>query len=442
MGKHQRNCPIVVVLFGLLALVPVMAAAQPPSPPPFSFTGPAIAKAAVRYASTRCGEHRWAKDEIAACSTVIEDPESTDDELLKAYISRALAYIRVQMYDRALDDANEAVRRGHRSERAYEARALSHYARMEFDQAVADFSEALRLSPYSAELYEGRAMALHDRGEHDLAIADYDQAIRLAAHTAFAFSGRGEVYRDRGQFERALADYNMSIRLDPSRAIAYSGRAQVYLSTGELDRAVADYEKAIWLNPPRDEQGDMSFTLSADHRTIFAQGRLATNTPVKFKALVRENRLAVDTGRRTRSPVTVVLDSTGGQRLSGIMLGIAIRAFRFHTMVGSRRDDSSKVEPATCTSACVWAFIGGERRTAHPHSRIGVHQAYFWRAGRVQAGPSPASQKALLVPYVRAMGVDIGVVELAGSVHFKKIRILRADEARGWSVVNGFTDGS
>src|SRR5690606_27384548 len=132
-----------------------------------------------------------------------------------------------------------------------------------------------------------------------------------------------------------------------------------------------------------------------------------------------ENQLAVDIGRRPRPAVTIVLDSTGGQRLSGIMLGIAIRTFGFHTTVGSR--DSSKIKTARCTSACVWAFIGGVRRTAQPRSRIGVHQAYVRRHEWTHYGPPPSSQASLLPPYVQAMGVKSDIVELAVSIDYKKI---------------------
>lgn len=64
MQVRQRNCPIVLVVFGLLASVmSVIAAAKPPGgTQPFSFTGPVFGEAAVRYSPGRCGEHRSAID--------------------------------------------------------------------------------------------------------------------------------------------------------------------------------------------------------------------------------------------------------------------------------------------------------------------------------------------------------------------------------------------
>jgi tetratricopeptide (TPR) repeat protein len=80
------------------------------------------------------------------------------------------------------------------------------YRRLEkYDQALADFDQALRYDPNSASAHTGRGNALRHLGRFDESIAAHGEAIRLEPNNAMAYSNRGNAFDDKKDYQHAIA---------------------------------------------------------------------------------------------------------------------------------------------------------------------------------------------------------------------------------------------
>lgn len=102
---------------------------------------------------------------------------------------------------------------------AYGNRALAYIMLKQYRKAIADLNQAIRLNPGDTLDYQNRGVAYYLLKQYRKAIADYNQAIRVDPRNAFAYYGRGLVYqyglRSR---QRAIADYLAAYRLKPGNA--------------------------------------------------------------------------------------------------------------------------------------------------------------------------------------------------------------------------------
>ncbi len=129
------------------------------------------------------------------------------------------------------------------------------------DRAVADADEAIRLDPAYAPAYRLRGNALFGKKDYDKALANYEKAVRLDPKSAPNRYSRGNAWLFKKKFGKALADYQESARLDPGFSLAYNGIAWVSATCPDAThrngkRAVAAATKAVELTG-----GNESFTL-------------------------------------------------------------------------------------------------------------------------------------------------------------------------------------
>jgi len=100
-----------------------------------------------------------------------------------------------------------------------------------------------------------------------------------------------------------------------------------------------------------------------------------------------------------------------------------------------------------CSSACVYALIGAKVRQVPPGARLGVHSGkliYLYSDGRVKASSSdkPSSgDKARaavfnseLGRYIRDMGIDTGLLEVATKVPHDQVHYLSRDEIAAFGI--------
>ena len=176
---------------------------------------------------------------------------------------------------------------------------------------------------------------------------------------------------------------------------------------------------------------------------IQATGEITEDTPRSFEAFLKE----------VGNPGVIRFNSPGGSLRAGIELGEKLRALRFATEVGSDEPDpvpypafggrASKRVPATCASACAYAFLGGVKRRIEDGSKLGVHRFY-----RESALAQPTAQlftgadldqaqrlTAALVLYTSRMGVDGLFVSIAATASPDDMRWIMADEARSLRVI-------
>jgi hypothetical protein len=123
----------------------------------------------------------------------------------------------------------------------------------------------------------------------------------------------------------------------------------------------------------------------------------------------------------------VAFDSPGGQPYKAMELGRLIRRMGY---------DTFQPRALECASACALAFLGGNHRTAEPGS-IGVHQSYFNGSEEIATKDAvPAIQQLTSdeMAYLKDMGVDAGLLQLALQYDSSDIRYLSGKEMASLNV--------
>ena len=165
------------------------------------------------------------------------------------YQLRSRAFTRKGEYDKALTDADNALRLDPEFAEAYFSRGTAHLRQRNYDKAIIDYDHGIQLSPRDARAYVNRGMAHFQKRDYDKAVADNDQAIQLNPKLAAAYMNRGVAYIRKLDYDRAVADYDHAIQLKPREAASYVNRGTAYLKKLDYEKAIADYEYAIQYNP-------------------------------------------------------------------------------------------------------------------------------------------------------------------------------------------------
>ncbi|WP_162789140.1 hypothetical protein [Sphingomonas sediminicola] len=159
-------------------------------------------------------------------------------------------------------------------------------------------------------------------------------------------------------------------------------------------------------------------------REVFISGPITSGDADRFVQFAESHKLEA---------ARIVLDSPGGSLLEGIKLGRAIREKRFFTSVGAF-DDQGTSSNAICASACAYAFAGGVSRFLDRSSgRLGIHQ--FERSGGLSQSEAQLIS-AIVVSYLRDMGVDAKAFVIASATSASGIRWLTPSEAQELGLVN------
>jgi tetratricopeptide (TPR) repeat protein len=241
---------------------------------------------------TACGPDAKGTPEtrIAACTAIIEaKPEPK--ALAAAYRGRAEILRRAGQFDRAILDANEAVRLDPGNAQAFGTRGNAFLGKGSYDRALEDFNEAVRLDPNFAQAFSDRGVAFYLKGDHERAIYSYNEAIRLDGERSSFYANRGAAFAKLGQNDKAIADDSKAISLDPSVPEFYDNRGLGYARNGDYDRAITDYDEAIRIRPKANfltNRGD-SFQHKGDYEHAIADYDAALKLDPSF-SLAWNNR--------------------------------------------------------------------------------------------------------------------------------------------------------
>lgn len=121
------------------------------------------------------------------------------------------------------------------------------------------------------------------------------------------------------------------------------------------------------------------------------------------------------------NPFAVAFDSPGGSIIKAMELGEKIRKHRLMTIQGNKRQ---------CTSACAFAFLGGEERAA-TSGAIGVHQIMFtsnYDGDTARAASDAQMIVAVAIGYLEDMGINPRFLQLALSTENKGMSFLTEED--------------
>lgn len=180
----------------------------------------------------------------------------------------------------------------------------------------------------------------------------------------------------------------------------------------------------------------------ACHAWINARGDIDSDSLADLKAYIATNAY---------SPKVIRFDSPGGSLIAGVELGIWLREKGF------------KTEATMCASACLYAFLGGTKRTAvGDRPLLGIHRFYSDNRGQepnaaaITALDMDGTQKIMgaLLQYAVYMGVDLRLLAYTIEAGPEEMRWLTMKEAAElkvtfdpamwlpWEVVGGEDGGS
>lgn len=149
---------------------------------------------------------------------------------------------------------------------------------------------------------------------------------------------------------------------------------------------------------------------------IAARGEITADTPDAFRSFLAEwqDELVWEDNLLP----SVMFDSSGGNLGAAIELGRLLRKNNARTIVGRSKPSGDRFFDWTpggeCTSACVFAFLGGATRWVGA-GELGVHQFY---APDNQNVPTAATQRIMgdLVIYLIEMGISPELLSVASNV--------------------------
>ena len=113
-----------------------------------------------------------------------------------------------------------------------------------YEKALADFNEALRRDSSLAFAHACRGDLYRSQGQLDKALADLSEAIRLDSTGDLSYyATRASVYADLGKHAHAVADYSAILDRDPNQTEVRWERSEVYRKLRKFDKALADCQK-------------------------------------------------------------------------------------------------------------------------------------------------------------------------------------------------------
>jgi S1-C subfamily serine protease len=176
---------------------------------------------------------------ILRCTPVINAPPS---KVLyeRALNRRGLAFSRLNKKIEALRDFDALIASNQTSAGYFDNRREVLRSLGQLDRALTDANEAVRLSPALAYVYHNRGDVNFDMGRFDLAIIDYTTAYSKKEAFIESIINRGRSYVKLRVFDKAIDDFTKVLEDDPSASQTLKERAFAYIELGLLQKAEAD----------------------------------------------------------------------------------------------------------------------------------------------------------------------------------------------------------
>lgn len=171
-----------------------------------------------------------------------------------AILRRGKAYLDIGKYAEAIADFTRLIEMRQEwlltpgTVEAMGYRATAYLRMQEYDKALTDLNNAIGVSP-GAWLFVIRAEVYEAQGRYSEALVDAKATIENEPTWGWARLLRGRILQKQGQYDEALLDFTHAIELDPRDDYAYYMRAQCYTALQRFELAQADLFQAVKLSP-------------------------------------------------------------------------------------------------------------------------------------------------------------------------------------------------
>ena len=192
------------------------------------------------------GQHRQA---VELFTDALANQTNTVEQRANIYNDRGVAYWRLDNFNAALADFNEAVKLFPENPATYNNRGNLLMSMDELTEAVRDFDRAILLAPGYAGAFNNRANAKMKLDQHEDAIKDYTRAIKLTPTDPVAVAGRGNAQLALSRTFTALRDFSRALGLNARFGAGYGARARAYLELERYGEAIEDLTRAVAFDP-------------------------------------------------------------------------------------------------------------------------------------------------------------------------------------------------
>lgn len=150
----------------------------------------------------------------------------------------------------------------------YFQRAIAWIKLNQKDRAIEDFNKVLELDPYNALTYYNRAILKAEAGDLKGALSDFDRVVSLNPDNILAAFNRALIKHQLKDYKGAIEDYSRAIDLFPDFSRAYMLRADARLALKDEKGAMQDRNKAILIEETIAKSDDSTLRRYADSTAL------------------------------------------------------------------------------------------------------------------------------------------------------------------------------
>jgi len=191
-----------------------------------------------------------ANEILLACTGLIENPDTSTNDLPMFLAKRARAARKLRDFEMALNDINRALELQPEKRLFWVDRAFIHDAHDDWLAADEDFERALTLAPENLFTIMDRAGILTRRGDYTGALRDFERALEINPNSKRAMSGVIRSYENLEQYDSALAWLTEAAEQWPDDARFPTGLGTIhYYIFKDYLAALADFEAVERIDP-------------------------------------------------------------------------------------------------------------------------------------------------------------------------------------------------
>lgn len=186
--------------------------------------------------------------DLAKAEAMYSNILDVNPDLPEVYCGRALVRTKLEKWQPALEDINQAIMLNRDEAKYFAQRAYIYVQIAGYNRALRDYEKAVQLAPGRADYYSGLSYTQHKLGQYDEAEKTAQKGISLDPKSPYSYRNRGRSRMQKGSVDAAISDFNMSLKLQhrqPWRVWCDLGEAS--LKKGEYQRAADYFKQALQL---------------------------------------------------------------------------------------------------------------------------------------------------------------------------------------------------
>ncbi len=190
---------------------------------------------------------------IELLDEAIKDSSIRGESLSNLYFERALAYVKIKDYFKAVEDFNHTLAYTRKIIPPLLEKAHCLILLDQLDEASKVLEVVLATSSGMAKPYVLKGMIYEKEGFLGKAEDEYTRALHYDAQSIMALEMRTKLLLREGKPRKALEDANSWRRLDPENPEVFLTRARINVKLKDYQAALADYAKVERITPGDDK---------------------------------------------------------------------------------------------------------------------------------------------------------------------------------------------